>query len=80
MYRNLSRKYFPRTEAGAAAVADRLLSETEVAARLGVSKAWLQRDRWGTRLLPFVKFPRAVKYREADVLSFIESRMQGVKA
>lgn len=79
MFRNLSRKYSPRVEAGAA-VADRLLSETEVAARLGLSKAWLQRDRWGARLIPFIKFPRAVKYREADVLAFIGSRMQGVKA
>lgn len=55
------------------AVVPILWSQREVAAYLGVSHKWLERDRWKGATLPYVKIGRAVRYRAADVLVYIDS-------
>jgi len=53
----------------------RLLTNDEVADLLGVSRStlaiWRSTERYG---LPYVKAGRLVRYKEADVLRFIERR------
>ncbi|MDP2962991.1 MAG: helix-turn-helix domain-containing protein [Sulfurimicrobium sp.] len=52
-----------------------LLNTQEAAQFLGVSKAFLERDRWAGARIPFIKVgSRAVRYRQADLDSFIQSR------
>lgn len=55
----------------------KLLTPTETAHLLGVSvdtlAVWRCKKRYN---LPYVKVGRSVKYREADVQKFIESRVQ----
>lgn len=58
---------------------DRLLTSKEAASILGVSRAFLDRDRWagsneGTGpLIPYVKVGnRAVRYRLSDIVAHIE--------
>ncbi len=60
---------------------DCLLSTKEAAEFLGVSAAFLERDRWaGARtghgpLIPYIKVtPRAVRYRLADLREHITTR------
>ena len=54
-----------------------LLNTKEAAAVLGVSKAFLERDRWAGARIPFVKLgARAVRYRQADLESYIESKVR----
>ena len=58
---------------------DQLVTTTQAAAILGVSKAFLERDRWaGARngrgpLVPYVKVgSRAVRYRPSDLRVHVE--------
>lgn len=52
-----------------------LLTTTEAASLLGVSKAFLERDRWAGARIPFIKIgSRAVRYRHDDLDSYIQSR------
>ena len=54
-----------------------LLNTTEAAHILGVSKAFLERDRWAGARIPFVRVGgRAVRYRQEDLSAFIESRIR----
>ncbi|MCU7933225.1 MAG: helix-turn-helix domain-containing protein [Candidatus Thiodiazotropha sp. (ex Codakia rugifera)] len=54
-----------------------LLNTTEAAKLLGVSKAFLERDRWAGARVPFIKIgSRAVRYRLDDLNDFIESRIR----
>lgn len=54
-----------------------LLNTTAAAQYLGVSKAFLERDRWAGARVPFVKIgTRAVRYRLDDLNEFIESRIR----
>jgi predicted DNA-binding transcriptional regulator AlpA len=53
-------------------VVDRLYSEKEAAKITGLSVYWFQRKRWEGGGPPFVKFDRAVRYRETDLASWIE--------
>ncbi len=54
---------------------DPLLSTKQAAQILGVSIAFLERDRWAGARVPFVKMgSRAVRYRHSDLLAYIESR------
>jgi excisionase family DNA binding protein len=59
----------------------KLLSPAETAKLLGVSvetlAVWRCKKRYN---LAYVKVGRSVKYREADVQKFIESRLQGASA
>lgn len=51
-----------------------LLNTTEAARYLGISKAFLERDRWAGARVPFIKIgARAVRYRLSDLHAYIES-------
>lgn len=53
---------------------DQLLTTQQAAKLLGVSVAFLERDRWAGARVPFIKIgARAVRYRYSDLLSYIES-------
>ena len=51
-----------------------LLNTTQAARYLGLSKAFLERDRWAGAKVPFIKIgSRAVRYRLRDLERYIES-------
>lgn len=53
---------------------EKLLTSKEAAPILGVSVAFLERDRWAGARIPFIKIgSRAVRYRYSDLLAYIES-------
>lgn len=53
---------------------ERLLTSKEAAPILGVSVAFLERDRWAGARVPFIKIgSRAVRYRLSDLNAYIES-------
>lgn len=54
------------------------LLTTELAAQyLGVSKAFLERDRWAGAKIPFIRVGvRAVRYRKSDLDAYITSRVR----
>ena len=55
----------------------RLLTTTEAARYLSVSKAYLERDRWAGARIPFVRIgERAVRYQLSDLESYISSRVR----
>jgi len=54
---------------------ERLLTTKEAARVLGVSAAFLERDRWAGARIPFVKIgSRAVRYTAASLQAYIASR------
>jgi excisionase family DNA binding protein len=56
---------------------DKLLTTKEAARYLGVSQAFLERDRWAGDSIPFIKLgARAVRYRLADLEVFLNSRVR----
>ncbi len=56
---------------------DLLLTTKQAAPILGVSVAFLERDRWAGARVPFIKIgSRAVRYRYSDLLAYIESRLR----
>jgi predicted DNA-binding transcriptional regulator AlpA len=53
---------------------ENLLTSKEAAPILGVSVAFLERDRWAGARVPFIKVgSRAVRYRLSDLNAYIES-------
>lgn len=60
---------------------EKLLTTADAAELLGVSKAFLERDRWagtttGTRI-PFIKVgSRAVRYRASDLDAYIDRQIR----
>lgn len=59
---------------------DRLLNTREAAEYLGMSMAFLERDRWTGPKVPFVRVgSRAVRYRKTDLDCYIESRLQSTR-
>ncbi|SEK98549.1 helix-turn-helix transcriptional regulator [Nitrosovibrio tenuis] len=51
-----------------------LLNTSQAARYLGLSKAFLERDRWAGAKVPFIKIgSRAVRYRLQDLERYIES-------
>ncbi len=53
---------------------DHLLTTRQAAPVLGVSTAFLERDRWAGARVPFIKIgARAVRYRLSDLHAYIES-------
>ena len=55
----------------------RLLTTEETATLLGVSMAFLERDRWAGARIPFIKVgSRAVRYRQSDLDAYIESKVR----
>lgn len=54
-----------------------LLTTLEAAQYLGISKAFLERDRWAGARVPFIKVgSRAVRYRREDLEAFVQSRVR----
>ena len=54
-----------------------LLTTTEAANFLGVSKAFLERDRWAGARIPFIKVgARAVRYRLSDLEAYLERQVR----
>ena len=53
--------------------ASKLLTSKEVAKMLGFSVAWCEFHRWKGDGIPYLKFGRTVRYREDDVLAWIDS-------
>lgn len=54
-----------------------LLNTQQAAQYLGVSKAFLERDRWAGARVPFIKVgSRAVRYRLSDLDAFLDSRVR----
>lgn len=49
-----------------------LLDQKAAAEYTGLSVKWFERDRWTGPTIPFVKMGRAVRYRAADLQTFIE--------
>lgn len=55
----------------------KLLNTQEAAHYLGVSKAFLERDRWAGARIPFIKIgTRAVRYRIEDLDAHIEKQVR----
>lgn len=51
----------------------KLLTTEQAARYLGVSKSFLERDRWAGARIPFVKVgSRAVRYRLTDLEAYLE--------
>jgi hypothetical protein len=56
---------------------DKLLNTKEAAKFLGVSKAFLERDRWAGATIPFVRMgSRGVKYKPSTLRAYVESRVR----
>jgi predicted DNA-binding transcriptional regulator AlpA len=56
---------------------DKLITTKEAAPILGVSEAFLERDRWAGAQVPFIRIgSRAVRYRVSDLNAYIDSRRQ----
>lgn len=56
---------------------DNLLTTKQAAPILGVSIAFLERDRWAGARIPYIQIgSRAVRYRMSGLMNFIESRMR----
>lgn len=54
-----------------------LYNTSEAANYLGLSKAFLERDRWAGARIPYIQVgARAVRYRLADLEKYIESRLR----
>lgn len=54
---------------------EHLLTTTDAAKFLGVSKAFLERDRWAGARIPFIKIgTRAVRYKLSDLECFINKQ------
>lgn len=54
-----------------------LLTTKEAARYLGVSEAFLEKDRWAGARIPFVRIgTRAVRYRQTDLDFHIQSNIK----
>jgi excisionase family DNA binding protein len=54
-----------------------LLTTREAAGYLGVSKAFLERDRWAGARIPFVRVgTRAVRYRPEDLDRYLAGQVR----
>ena len=54
-----------------------LLTTTEAALYISMSKAFLERDRWAGARIPFIKIgSRAVRYRISDLDAYIDKQVR----
>ena len=54
-----------------------ILNTTQAANYIGISKAFLERDRWAGARIPFIKVgSRAVRYRLSDLDTFLDSQVR----
>jgi predicted DNA-binding transcriptional regulator AlpA len=52
-----------------------LLNTKQAANHLGVSAAYLERDRWAGAKIPFIRLgTRSIRYRQQDIEEFVNSR------
>lgn len=59
-------------------MSQKLLTTHEAAQFLGVSKAFLERDRWAGARVPYVRVgARAVRYRVSELEHYIQVRTLG---
>ncbi|ROQ19810.1 AlpA family transcriptional regulator [Marinimicrobium koreense] len=55
----------------------KLLTTKQAAQHLGVSAAFLERDRWAGARIPFIKLgTRSVRYRSEDLEDYINRQMR----
>lgn len=54
-----------------------LWDQRQTAEYLDVSPKWLERDRWQGATIPYLKVGRAVRYRAADVITYVNRNMRG---
>lgn len=55
----------------------KLLNTHQAAEYLGLSKAFLERDRWAGARIPFIRVgSRAVRYRLDDLDRYLDSRVR----
>ncbi len=53
--------------------AERLLTTEQAAHYLGVSRAFLERDRWAGAKIPFIRLgTRSIRYRLDDLEAYVE--------
>jgi len=58
-------------------MSNKLLNTKQAAEHLGVSAAFLERDRWAGAKVPFVRLgSRSIRYRIEDLEAFIASRVK----
>ena len=58
-------------------MSNNLLTTTEVAIYISMSKAFLERDRWAGARIPFIKIgSRAVRYRKSDLDAYIDKQVR----
>jgi excisionase family DNA binding protein len=56
-------------------MSNRLITTKEAAQYLGVSAAFLERDRWAGARIPFIRVgSRAVRYRTSDLETYVSTR------
>ncbi len=56
---------------------ERLLTTKEAAAYLGISAAFLERDRWAGARIPFVRIgSRAVRYRLGELENYVAGQIR----
>jgi excisionase family DNA binding protein len=61
-------------------MSERLLTTKEAARFLGVSAAFLERDRWAGARIPFIRVgSRAVRYEQEALEAFINSNRHKAK-
>jgi len=54
-----------------------ILNTQQAASYIGMSKAFLERDRWAGARIPFIKVgSRAVRYRLGDLDTFLDSQVR----
>jgi hypothetical protein len=57
-----------------------LWTQRQAAEYLGKSEKWLEADRWRGATIPYIKLGRAVRYRAADVVAYVEANTHGEAA
>ena len=56
---------------------EKLLTTQEAAESLGVSRAFLERDRWAGAKIPFIRIgTRTVRYRYKDLFNYIDQQIR----
>lgn len=54
-----------------------ILNTQQAADYIGMSKAFLERDRWAGARIPFIKVgSRAVRYRQSDLDAFLDQQVR----
>jgi predicted DNA-binding transcriptional regulator AlpA len=59
-----------------------LWTPRQAAEYTGKSESWFENDRWrgGKDMIPYVKLGRAVRYRAADIVAYVEANTHGAAA